>query len=136
MLTTVGGVFGWWIANGSVRGYELVANVPGESVFDSGLDYTMDYRVLAYILAISIGTGLLFGLAPAFRLSKFDVNTSLKDGGRGATSGGRGKHLSSLLVIGEMALAVVLLAGAGVMVRSFLNIYDSPIRASKQQTSH
>lgn len=125
MLTIVGGVFGWWIANGSIRVYELVANVPGESVFDSGLDYTMDYRVLAYVLAISIGTGLLFGLAPAFRLSKFDVNTSLKDGGRGATGGGRGKHLSSFLVIGEMALAVVLLAGAGVMVRSFLNIYTA-----------
>ena len=54
------------------------------------LDYTMDYRVLGYLIAISIGTGLLFGLAPAIRLSKLDVNAALKDGGRGATGGGRG----------------------------------------------
>ncbi len=49
----------------------------------------------------------------------------MKDGGRGATGGGRGKHLSALLVTGEMALAVVLLAGAGVMIRSFLKIHTA-----------
>ncbi len=125
ILTTVGGVTGWWIGNWGIRSYGLLANVPGYSMFESGLDYTMDYRVLAYLLAISIGTGLVFGLAPAFQLSKIDINTSLKDGGRGATGGGRGKGLSSLLVITEMALAVVLLAGAGLMVRSFLSIYTA-----------
>jgi putative ABC transport system permease protein len=119
----VGGVVGWWIAKLGIRAYELAANVPGKSLFDSGLDYAMDFRVLAYLLAISIGTGLFFGLAPALRLLKVDINTSLKDGGRGATGGGRGKNLSSLLVIGEMTLAVVLVAGAGLMVRSFLRIY-------------
>src|SRR5579863_1070915 len=81
------------------------------------VDYTMDSRVLAYLIAISIGTGIVFGLAPALRLSNLDVNASLKDGGRAATSGGRGRYLSALLVTGEMALAIVLLAGAGVMIR-------------------
>jgi putative ABC transport system permease protein len=123
MLTAVGGVFGWWIANLGIRVYELAANVPGKSLFDSGLDYAVDYRVLAYLLAISVGTGLFFGLAPAFRLLRHDINITLKDGGRGPTGGRRGKGLSSLLVIGEMALAMVLLAGAGLMVRSFLRIY-------------
>jgi hypothetical protein len=80
--------------------------------FTDNFDYAMDYRVLGYLVAISIGTGLLFGLAPASRLSKLDVNATLKDGGRGAT-GGRGRHLSALLVIGEMALAVVLLSLPG-----------------------
>src|SRR6185295_10525738 len=80
-----------------------------------------------YLVAISIGTGLLFGLAPASRLSTLDVNAGLKDGGRGVSGGGRGKHLSALLVIGEMALAVVLLAGAGVMIRSFVKIYTADI---------
>jgi predicted permease len=91
------------------------------------MKFDMDYRVFAYLVTISIGTGVLFGLAPALRLAKLDVNTSLKDGGRGASTGGRGKHLSSVLVIAEVALAVVLLAGAGLMVRTFLNIYRAPL---------
>src|SRR5262249_36665997 len=79
---------------------------------------------LGYLAAISIGTGLLFGLAPALRLSKLDVNASLKEGGRGS-SRGRGKHLSGLLVITEMALAAVLLAGAGLLIRSFMKVYTT-----------
>jgi hypothetical protein len=51
----------------------------------------------------------------------------LKDGGRGAVGGRRGRYVSALLVIGEMALAVVLLAGAGVMIRSFLNVYTADL---------
>jgi putative ABC transport system permease protein len=131
MLSGLGGVLGWWIAKLGVRIYALAASGPGLSDaiggmwFDNVLDYTMDYRVFAYLIAISIGTGLLFGLAPALRLSKLDVNATLKDGGRGATGGGRSKNLSALLVTAEMALAIVLLAGAGVMIRSFLKIYTA-----------
>jgi len=127
MLSTVGGVFAWWIAKWGVRAYELAANPSTLSWSDHLLDYATDYRVLWYCAAISIGTGLLFGLAPALRLSKLDVNATLKDGGRGVTGGGREKHLSALLVIGEVALAVVLLAGAGVAIRSFLNIYSAGV---------
>jgi putative ABC transport system permease protein len=131
MLSGVGGFLGWWIARWGVRAWALADRGPGMQSWRI-LDYSMDYRVLGYLIAISIGTALLFGLAPARRFSKLDVNAMLKDGGRGATGGGRGKHLSALLVIGEMALAVVLLAGAGVMIRSFLNIYraDPGIRTA------
>jgi putative ABC transport system permease protein len=121
MLSCASGALGWWLAKWGVRAYEL-AMAQKESWLI--LDYAMDQRVLAYLMAISIGTGLLFGLAPALRLSKLDVNATLKDGARGATVG-RAKHLSALLVTGEMALAVVLLAGAGVMIRSFLKIHDA-----------
>ena len=76
----------------------------------------MDGRVLAYLIAISIATGVLFGLAPAGRLWRLDVNATLKDGGHGAAGGRRG-HLSRFLVTAELALAIVLLAGAGVMIR-------------------
>jgi putative ABC transport system permease protein len=69
-----------------------------------------------------MATGLLFGLAPARRLSALDVNAALKAGGRGVFGGGRATRLSALLVVGEMALALVLLAGAGVMIRSFVKI--------------
>lgn len=123
MLSCAGGALGWWLAKWGVRAYEL-AMAQKESWLI--LDYAMDQRVLVYLIAISIGTGLLFGLAPALRLSKLDVNATLKDGGRGAT-GGRAKHLSALLVTGEMALAVVLLAGAGVMIRSFLKIHNASV---------
>jgi len=127
MLSGLGGFLGWWIAKWGVRSYGVaMANKSSWLV----IDYSMDQRVLAYLIAISIGTGLLFGLAPALRLSSLDVNASLKDGARGATGGGHGKHLSALLVIGEMALAVVLLAGAGVMIRSYLKIHTADVGAN------
>jgi putative ABC transport system permease protein len=122
MLSGLGGFIGWWLAKWGVRTYELAMARKSSWLI---VDYTMDLQVLGYLVAISIGTGILFGLAPALRLSKLDVNTTLKDGGRGATSGGRGNRLSALLVAGEMALAIVLLAGAGVMVRSFLKIHSA-----------
>jgi predicted permease len=133
MLSALGGFFGFWIAKWGVRLFTLFATGAGLSDqiagdwFDRILDYSMDYRAFAYLAAISIGTGLLFGLAPASRLLKLDVNATLKDGGRGASGGGRGKRLSRLLVVAEMALAVVLLAGAGLMVRSFLKIYTADL---------
>jgi putative ABC transport system permease protein len=129
MLSTLGGALGWLIAKWGVRAYQLAMVYKASWLI---LDYTMDSRVLGYLIAISIGTGLLFGLAPALRLSKLDVNASLKDGGRGATGGGRGKHLSSVLVVAEMALAVVLLAGAGVMIRSFLKIHTADVGAKTE----
>jgi ABC-type antimicrobial peptide transport system permease subunit len=66
---------------------------------------------MAYLVAITIGTGILFGLVPALRLSKLDFNAALKDGGHGSTTGLRGRHLSTVLVIAEMSLAFVLLVG-------------------------
>jgi hypothetical protein len=80
------------------------------------MNFSMDYHVFTYLVMISVGSGILFGLAPALRLARVDVNTSLKDGGRSSSTGARGKYLSSILVIAEVALAVVLLAGAGLMV--------------------
>jgi predicted permease len=128
MLSGLGGFLGWWIAKWGVRTYELAMDRKSSWLV---VDYTMDHRVLAYLIAISIGTGILFGLAPALRLSKLDINAGLKDGGRGSVSGagggGRVKHLSTLLVTGEMALAIVLLAGAGVMIRSYLKIHTADI---------
>jgi putative ABC transport system permease protein len=129
MLSCAGGLVAWWIANLGLRIFTLTAT--GASLsdqingtwFNGMLDYSLDSRAFGYLLAISAGTGLLFGLAPASRLSTLDVHAALKDGSRGATDGGRRTRLSSLLVVAEMALAVVLLTGAGVMLRSFLNIY-------------
>ena len=133
LLSTAGGLCGWWFAQFGLRIYSLWVSGPSVSDaiistwFDGMLDYTMDYRVFVYLVIISVASGILFGLAPAARLGRLDVNGALKDAARGSTGSRRGKHLSGLLVVGEVALAVVLLAGAGVMVRSFLKIYMADI---------
>jgi putative ABC transport system permease protein len=119
MLSILGGGFGWLISKWGLR----IFDVKVHNQIPSWIDFSMDGRGFAYLAVISLGTGMLFGLAPALRLSRLDVNTSLKDGGRGSSGGSRGKYLSGILVVTEMALAVVLLAGAGLMIRSFLNIY-------------
>jgi predicted permease len=118
---------GWWIAKTGVRVYILLQR--SDYWFADVLPYATDYRVFLYFAAISIATGFLFGLAPVLRLSQLDVNTALKDGGPAVLGGRDGKRLSSLLIAGEVALTVVLLAGAGVMIRSFLNIYNADVGA-------
>ena len=133
LLSTVGGLCGWWFAQFGLRIYSLWVSGPSVSDaiintwFDGMLDYTMDYRVFVYLVIISVASGILFGLAPAARLGRLDVNGALNDATRGSTGSRRGKRLSGLLVVGEVALAVVLLAGAGVMIRSFLKIYLADI---------
>lgn len=124
MLSALGGFFGWLIAMWSVRGYQLIASPPGS--YDRW-EFAMDTRAIAYAVGLSLVTGVLFGLAPARRLAKLDVGAALKDGGRSASGGRAGRRLATTLVIVETALAVVLLAGAGLLVRSFLNFYQAEI---------
>ncbi len=121
MLSIIGGTFGWLISIWGIRAFD-------KSVRDripAWMQFSLDWHGFVFLAAISIGTGLLFGLAPALRLSKLDVNGALKDGAWGSSGGWRGKYLSGLLVVIEMALAVVLLAGAGLMIRSFVNVYQA-----------
>lgn len=130
LLSAPGGVLGWVIARCGIAVYASFADGAGLSSwtgvwFANILDYSMDSRVFVYLAVISLGTGLLFGLAPALKLSKLDIHHIMKDGGRGATSGERGMRLSTLLVMAETALTVVLLAGSGVMIRSLLKVYTA-----------
>ena len=78
--------------------------------------------VFAFTLLIALATGILFGLAPALQAARVDLQPSLRDGGRGATSGGRHLRLRNLLVVAEVSLACILLIGAGLMLRSFVNL--------------
>ena len=87
----------------------------------------MDYVVFAFLAAICVVTGILFGLAPALQVSKTNVNEVLKEGGRGTSGSRRAQWLSSTMVVVELALTIVLLVGAGLMIRSFMKLYTLDI---------
>jgi predicted permease len=89
----------------------------------------MDFRVLGFTFAISILTGVIFGLAPALRASRVDLTANLKSGGKGLSSSGlsvRHDKLRGALVIAELAISLPLLVGAGLLVRSFMRLANVP----------
>jgi putative ABC transport system permease protein len=79
---------------------------------------SLDGRVFGFALAVSLLTGIVFGLAPAWLATRLNVSAALKEGGRGAVSGAR-HRLRSALVVAELALALILLVGAGLLIKSF-----------------
>jgi len=84
------------------------------------LQLDTDWRFLLYLFLLSVGVALAFGSIPAVRASRTDLNEALKTGGIGATAGRRDSRLRGALVVGQVALALVLLAGAGLMIKSFM----------------
>ncbi len=84
----------------------------------------VDGTVLAWTLLVAVGAAVLFGLAPGLRMSRSDLQEALKNGGHGASEGRRHDRMRSALVITEVALACVLLVGAGLLLRSFLRVLD------------
>jgi predicted permease len=123
LLSITGGFLGWFVALAGLRWFD--AGTGG--VKPLWLNLSLDRTAFTYLAAISIGTGILFGLAPALRLASIDVHSAMKDGGQGVASGRRVLSLSNVLVVFEMVLCVVLLAGAGLMIRSTVNLYNAPI---------
>jgi predicted permease len=91
-------------------------------------DVAIDGRVLLFTVLLSVGSGILFGLVPALRVSRLDLNSTLKDASRGSagTSAvwGHGNNVRRLLVVTELALSVVLLIGAGLLIRSFARLQN------------
>jgi putative ABC transport system permease protein len=122
LLAIAGGAAGLLLAYWLTRllGSFNSANTLGEMSRVSAI--TIDMRVLGFTLLISLLTGLFFGLLPALRLSRPDLNLSLKEGGH--SSGSHGRGLRSALMVSEVALAVVLLIGAGLLIRSFVKLLD------------
>jgi putative ABC transport system permease protein len=85
-------------------------------------DIQLDPRVLIFALAISVFTGILFGLAPALQATNPDLSSHMKDGGRGSSTGGSRGRLRDALVVAEVAVAFVLLAVAGLLIKSFFGM--------------
>ena len=118
LIAMAGGALGAAVAVGGVRA--LTALLPADFPRASGIH--VNGTIFAFTILISLATGLLFGLAPALEAARADLQQSLREGGRGATSGTHRLRLRNLLVVGEVSLACILLIGAGLMLRSFVNL--------------
>jgi putative ABC transport system permease protein len=117
MLAGVAGALGWWITTWSVGTWAVVT----ESIYQV-LDYTVDSGTIAYLIAIVIAAAALCSVAPIFGVLRLGANRALTNDVRGVTTGPRDKRLAQGLVACQMTLAIVLLSGAGVLVRSFVKI--------------
>ncbi|MDQ3120356.1 MAG: ABC transporter permease, partial [Verrucomicrobiota bacterium] len=117
LLAVMGGVIGVLLAYWGIQ--VLIGfgpdNIPRLN------EIAIDPRVLAFTFGISLLTGVLFGLIPALQASRPDLNDALKEGSRGST-GGRSRTLRNVFVVAEVSLALVLLIGAGLMIRSFVRL--------------
>lgn len=120
LLSLAGGSLGLAASRFGVRA--LLALNPGDipRIGPNGSAVSLDWRVLAFTLGISLATGLLFGLIPALQASRGDLGLALKQGGGRAGFGPRQNRTRSLLAIGETALAVILLIGSALLIRTFI----------------
>ena len=126
LLSLCGGALGVFICLFSVRWIHILGTKSIPRLQDVGIDG----RVLLFTLLLSVFSGILFGFAPALRVSRLNLNSTLKDSSRGSAGTsllwGRGNNLRRLLVVSELALSVVLLIGSGLLIRSFARLQDVP----------
>lgn len=121
LLAIVAGLLGIalsWIATRAL--VEWAANQ-----LPQGIPITIDLRVLLFTVGITLVTGLIFGTVPALQLSRVDLNTTLRDEGRGSSAGRGRTQTNSLLVVGQVALSLLLLIGSGLLLRSFARLLRS-----------
>ncbi|MEO8126177.1 MAG: ABC transporter permease [Bryobacteraceae bacterium] len=119
LLSCCGGALGLLLGYAMLAGLQLLLPpffLPRES------QVGFDWRVMLFTLGIALLTGIVFGAAPAWQAAKPDLAAAMKDGGRGASSGSARRRLRSALVVSEVALAFILLTGAGLLIRSFMRL--------------
>lgn len=120
LLAAGGGVIGAAFARVLLRVYAAAAVPPTQPWAAQLLDYTVDLRIVFYVIAITAVTGLAVGIVPALRVGVLDIMAALRDGGRGSVGTRGRRRTASVLVATQVMLAVILLSGAGVLARSFL----------------
>jgi putative ABC transport system permease protein len=118
LLALAGGALGLALARGVVA---LVARL-GPASIPRLAEARIDARLFLFALGVSLATGILFGIAPAIHISGANLNAALTEVGRGGTTGRSGRVVRSALVAAEVALAVVVLIGAGLLMRSFVGL--------------
>jgi predicted permease len=124
LLSFAGGALGFAFAWAGVQWFDRET----EPIRPFFVDFSFDWTILSYLTAICLAAGVLFGLAPALHAVRRDLTESLKEG-RGQTAGARTRFFASSMVAGEVALALILLVGAGLMMRSFWYLYSLDIGA-------
>ncbi|HUI41914.1 MAG TPA: ABC transporter permease [Terriglobia bacterium] len=127
MMATLGGALGLILAEAghsalASAAFLLPRSLVSPSVTARIVAAGIDPWVLGFTLAVALLTGILFGLAPALQASRPDLNDTLKEGGRGLAAGAARGRFRDALAAAEIALALVLLAGSGLLIRSFLNL--------------
>ncbi|HEX3119634.1 MAG TPA: ABC transporter permease [Candidatus Acidoferrum sp.] len=118
LLALAGGLLGLFLA---VWGTTLLASIPSLQIprlAQAGIDL----RVLAFTLGVSVLTGVLFGMAPAWHASRFNLFLSLKEGGRASSDSKRASRARNILVVAQVSLAVILLVGASLLVESMVHL--------------
>jgi predicted permease len=120
LLAVTGGVLGLALGFLGVRWLLAISPAGLPRIGEDGATVGVDWRVLGFTLALSGATGILFGLFPAFSVSRTDLNSTLKESSNRAGTGFRQAKTRSLLVITEVALAMVLLVGAALLIRTFV----------------
>jgi putative ABC transport system permease protein len=120
MLSVIGGALGLLLA---LWGMDLLASLGPGSIHRIE-DVGLDLRVLGFTIAVSLVTGVAFGLLPALQFSRTDLNESLKESSKGGPSGAATGRARNTLMVAEVALSLVLLAGAGLMIKSFMRIHS------------
>src|SRR5687767_15174177 len=121
VLAFLGGVFGVLIALAGVPMVDAAIQDPGKPYW---IIFKVDYALLTYVAVVCLVTGILFGLAPALHVTRGNLNSVLNESGRGNAGGHRVRWLSGTMVVVELTLTIVLLVGAGLMVRSFLSLHN------------
>ncbi len=120
LLSSLGGAAGLALAWSLVR---ILPSVVPTSVIPSGAQVELNQLVVIYTILIAVATGVLFGMAPALTSTRPDMQQNLKEGSRGATSGRGRQRLRQILIVGEIAFALMLAASAGLMIKSLVGMY-------------
>ncbi|HYL62092.1 MAG TPA: ABC transporter permease [Candidatus Methylomirabilis sp.] len=118
LLASAGGLLGLGLAYWGVAALRAIvpANIPRMN------EVHLDPAVLAFTFGVSLLAGVLFGLAPSLHITRADLRETLNESGRGTSAGGRSRFLRASLVVSELAISVLLLAGAGLLIRSFTRL--------------